>query len=187
MHGNCRRCGKEISTDSVYCEYCGIVVSDEKDTEPTEEKKSKNSLGFLTWWIVNDEKIKYQANNYYKLKLGSYRTISALCLVFAAALTSLFVLFGSLPTSTYVDAALFLFLAIFVYLGHRWALVTTMILWTFEKGYAAYEAMIDTKSSQVVMQIFWWAFFMNYFYKAFKVEQLRKRMFAEITSNTAKT
>lgn len=177
----CKRCGNLISSGDQYCEYCGISTVDEAEPIPEEKTNKSSFLGDLFWWKVNEDNIKYQANNYYNLKWSSYRAISALCLVFSSLLTFVFIVLKSYPSSSYVDISVFLFLAFFMYFGHRWALITSMFLWTLEKGYSIYDVMRASKGAyQIYMAIFFWALFMNYFYKAYRVERLRKQIFAKI-------
>ncbi len=49
------------------------------------------------------------------------------------AITSAFVFFGSFDLTSFVDVAAFGILALFIYLGHRWAIIGAMLLWTVEK------------------------------------------------------
>lgn len=173
----CRRCGKPASAESKYCEYCGIALASE-GPPPQTDPKYKGFWNFLMWWKVNEARIEYQANNYYGLRFGSYRAISAILFVLTAVLTTGMLLYSADSSYTYYDVAMYLILAAFIYFGHRWAMIVAMLVWTFAKGYAVYEALSGghPRPWNIFMQVVFWAIYMHYFYRALRVEYVRNRM-----------
>jgi hypothetical protein len=103
----------------------------------------------------------------------------------AIVATVAFIYFGMMNQTAYVDAGIAAVLAVFVYLGHRWAMIAAMVWWTIEKGYLLYDrvsANPGSAASAVVGQVIWWAIFMHFFYLAFRVErEKRKRAKAAAT------
>lgn len=143
-----------------------------------ETKKTKSSWS----WKIDEDDLKNQVENYYKLKItGSYRGISVLIVV---ALLGLSLLLGFLGVYASVDEILYgliIYVPIlfFVYKGHRWAIVALMILWTFEKGYQLIEV-------GGIMPLIWWAIIMPYFYKALRVENERRKLSANPSVNSSR-
>ena len=69
-----------------------------------------------------------------------------------------------------------LVLGTFILFGHRWAIVTTMLVWTYEKGYMIFTNPSKTRvKAALIGQIIWWAFYMRTFYLALRIENERKR------------
>ena len=68
----------------------------------------------------------------------------------------------------------------FTYKGHRWAIVTLLVLWTFEKAYTVYLSI--QAGDNPIASIIWWLIIAPYIYKAFKVENERRK---SVTSNTS--
>ena len=135
-------------------------------------------MSWLFWWKIDQAEIDRQVEGYKTLGFfKSARKLSVLCLAFSMILTGVFVYFGLFDTLALIDAGVFGFLALFIYLGHRWAMIGTMVLWTFEKGMG----LIDMTSALhpnvvAISQVAFWVVFMHAFYLAFKVEQQRKRI-----------
>lgn len=132
-------------------------------------------------WKVSEEDMKNQVENYNNLKVTqSYRGIAAILIVASMILTVLLAKFGAIPYDGIYSAIIYLPLAFFIYKGHRWAIVVTMILWTLEKGIQVYDAI--NNSSGIIGPIIFWSIFMHYFYNALKVEIARKKA-APVKSN----
>lgn len=148
-------------------------------TEPI--KKKNSTWSWLLWWQIDQEELNAQVLNYKDLGIfKSARGQSALCLLLSIAITSAFVLFKAASVDAVGDAALMAILALFIYLGHRWAMISAMVLWTLEKGlyFAVYLNAVSNGTNggaTGVMQIFWWCLYMHAFYFAFRIEQLRKQ------------
>ena len=124
-------------------------------------------------WKISDEDMKTQVENYDNLKITqSYRGISALLILGSMILTVLLVKFGIVDYSAVYGSIVYLPIAFFVWKGHRWALISIMILWTFEKGYQLYAS----GGVAPIIPIIWWAIFMGYFVNAFKVELARRKL-----------
>lgn len=129
------------------------------------EKKVRGN--FLVFWKINPDKLNQQVEQYNSLKIyRSARGISSLWLVFSAVVSALLIIGHKIPVNSVADVALFLIFGIFIYLGHRWAMIGGMIFWTIEKLYA-----VMTMPAYFVMQLVWWGLYLHYFYYAYKVEQ----------------
>lgn len=142
------------------------------------ESKSRTSEWVL-WWHIDPSELDEQIAAYGTLSIfKSARGISTLCLSFSAALTIAFVAFRVVPASAYADVLLFFFLALFIYLGHRWAMIAAMLLWTAEKAIIAVSGLgsIHPNGGMLIGQFFWWTAYMHPFYLSFRVEQKRKAL-----------
>lgn len=133
---------------------------------------------WLLWWLIDPTELSHQVDEYGRLNIfKSIRGQAALCLLLSVSLTIVFVLFRMVDSSAYVDAVILAVLAIFVYLGHRWAMIGAMILWTLEKGFllaGSFESHSTTITGHPIVQIVWWALYMHAFYFALRVEQKRR-------------
>jgi hypothetical protein len=111
---------------------------------------------------------------------------SVVALMFAAMVTALFIFVGWADSFAYVDVAMFLLLAFFIGLGHRWAMMAAMILWTFEMGDRVFETFANHQSTgRVVSGLIFWCLFMHAFYFSFRIEQERKKRAAAEASRPA--
>jgi len=140
---------------------------------PGRPKPARNaSLDWLLWWRIDPDELARQVREYKTLKLWqSMRGISLLCLTLSAAITAVFALLNSIDASSFVDVGLMLAFGIGIFLGHRWAMIAAMLLWTFEKVFG----LISSGGGGAVMQIIWWAAYMHAFFFAFRVEQTRRK------------
>ncbi|MCK4524852.1 MAG: zinc ribbon domain-containing protein [Candidatus Andersenbacteria bacterium] len=133
-----------------------------------ETKKSKSSW----FWKIDKEDLKNQVENYDKLKITqSYRGVSVLIVVVLLGLSLLLGFFGVYANieETLYGLIIYVPILIFVYRGHRWAIIALMILWTFEKWYQ----LIEVGS---IMPLIWWIIIIPYFYKALKIENERRKL-----------
>jgi hypothetical protein len=62
-----------------------------------------------------------------------------------------------------------------MYRGQRWAFVAAMMLWTLEKGMLLFGGLA---SSAPIVQVIWWAIYMNAFVLGFRVERARRNAVA---------
>ncbi len=144
-------------------------------------KKASFDFSWIFWWQINADELKKQVHEYKTLKFSqSMRGISAILLWISVAATAAFVLFLGMDQSAFIDTAIFLVLSFFVAKGHRWALIASMLLWTFEKVYSLYTQIqlagaTDSGAAFIVPTIIWWTVYMHAFYLAFKVEQARRK------------
>lgn len=172
----CQNCGVQSDNSQKFCGGCGVELNNQKPTK-TEVKEykeksntKKKSSHYLLWWQIDESELQEQVSKYEKLTITkSARGAGVLCLLFSATLTTLMILFLNWDPGAYFDVALFLFLAIFMYKGHKWSMIAAMLLWTAEKGYM----LLDSSQSHVnpIVSIIWWAIFMHYFWLAYKVEK----------------
>jgi len=133
-----------------------------------EEKKEQKS----SWsWKISGDELKKQIDNYGTLKITkSYRGISFLIIFVILALSVILAIFGVGDTSTILySLIIYVPVLIFVYKGHRWAIIAMMVLWTLEKGVMLYDG-------GGIMQIIWWLIVMPFFWKALQVENERKKI-----------
>jgi hypothetical protein len=72
----------------------------------------------------------------------------------------------------YAEVAIWSTVGILMYFGLRWAFILGMILWTFEKA----SMLLAGGSAAPIVQIIWWAIYLNAFFLAFKVESRRAAM-----------
>jgi hypothetical protein len=140
-------------------------------------KGSRASSGnWLLWWRIGAGELRDQVKNYDKLKIyQSARGISLLLFVGAAALTVLFTELINHNRLSYIDAACFVFLGIFIYLGHRWAMMAGMVLWTLEKALQLAAMVMTRRFANPVTALLFWALFMHAMFLAYRVEQERRK------------
>lgn len=126
---------------------------------------------------ISQETLKKQIEGYDSLGIfHSARKISSLLLLLSATITILLIVFLGVDVTAYLDVAILIILAIFVYNGYKWAIVAAMILWTYEKGYQIFETLYNSGSgTNVIVPIIWWIVFMREFWLAYRVEVERKR------------
>ena len=132
-----------------------------------------NLLDWLLWWRLDKDKVEWQAKNYAQLEfLDSSKALSLVLIVASAALSAIGLLRADAPTATVAAAyvALFVILGVFVYAGHRWAMVAAMVLWTLEKG-----LQFIAQPLSIFIGIFWWAIVTHAIYGALAVENLRRK------------
>ena len=97
---------------------------------------NKNRWGWILWWQIDPADLERQVAEYDSLGFfHSMRGLSVICLSLSVALTVTLIGFGALGlgASAFIDAAIMAILALFIYLGHRWASLAAMIIWTTEK------------------------------------------------------
>jgi len=143
-----------------------------------EEKKRnrKRAFEWVLWWKINPAELDDQVARYDTMGfIHSARGMSVACLLFSIVVTSAFVYFHISDPASLIDAAMFAILALFISLGHRWAMIAAMLLWTLEKGSVIVEG-VSGAHTNVVVQIIWWCIYMHAFYLTFRVEQKRKSL-----------
>ena len=147
-------------------------------TTQTVSQPAKRRSNWLLWWKIDPAELQQQVGEYYAHRWTRARHVAAYCLLFSAAVTTLFINVGSMDSNAYLDAAIALFLAACVFRGQRWAMVAAMLLWTFEKGFGIIDLTEANppKGGLVVTQLIWWATFMHAFWVAFRVEQERQKI-----------
>ncbi|OGZ67353.1 MAG: hypothetical protein A3D35_01700 [Candidatus Staskawiczbacteria bacterium RIFCSPHIGHO2_02_FULL_34_9] len=122
-------------------------------------------------WTISREELRNQVENYQDLKITkSYKRISVLIVSILLGFSIILALFGVYANIQDILYSLIIYIPIliFVYRGHRWAIITLIILWTVEKGY---QLMLVGNIAPII----WWIIVMPYFYKALQVENERKR------------
>ena len=143
-----------------------------------EQEKTKKKSSWS--WTIDESDLKTQVENYETLKITeSYRGISVLIVLALLAFSFILSFLGVYADIETMIWGLVLYLPIlfFVYKGHRWAIISLIILWTFEKGYALYE-VVESGSGSPIMAIFWWLIIMPYFWKALRGENEKRKVLA---------
>lgn len=95
----------------------------------------KRSQHWLLWWMVDPDELVSQVDGYRSPNpLKTARGVGAVCLLLSVAITLAFVAFHLSPVSAVLDASVSLLLAVFIFLGHRWAMLAAMGWWRLEKA-----------------------------------------------------
>lgn len=153
----------------------------EEKIEKNKEKNQKQAENFfigLFKWKMDGEELKNQVENYATLGFfKSARKVATALMIFSAIITLIFMMAGWFPSEIWVDIVLILILALFVYKGKKWAMIVTMIYWTFSKGFQLVSSFSaeDYSFNNVIMSVIWWAIFMGAFWQAYQVEGKRKK------------
>jgi len=133
----------------------------------TDKKKKFSSFN----WRIDKEDLDYQIKNYDTLKIyQSYRGIAVLLYVLFLVV-SLFLVFFDIFVLEDILYSLVIYVPIlfFVYKGHRWAIITLMILFTIERAYFLI-------SGGGIMSIVWWILIIPYFYRVLVLENRRRKI-----------
>ena len=150
----------------------------------TDESPKTSRWSWLLWWQIDQAKLEKQVTQYDTLEIReSMRGISVLCIAAIVALDVCFIAFGQTGSTyaadLYAPPVAMTVLAVFIYLGHRWAMLGAMIVWTAGKFFSVAMGVGNTHGQgQLVLQIVWWCIFMHPFYFAFRVEQDRRALAA---------
>lgn len=135
----------------------------DKDKNKTKEEGDKIEFG-------------KQVENYDTLNIFQ-SSRGQVVLVFAGLLLLTFILsFFEIANLTDLLWSLVVYIPIlfFVYEGHRWAMISLMVLWVIEKGYTAYTAI--ESGGSVIGSLIWLFIGLSVIYKALKVENERKKI-----------
>lgn len=164
---------------------------DEKD-----QKKGKSFfsglewLSWVAWWKLDPTELAEQADKYNSLGFfKSFRGISCLLIVLSIVITSVFSFLGWTPADYLYDLVLYIPLLFLMYRGWKWSFIAAMVLWTLEKGISLFDMQMNHPSGApaLIINLFWWAFYMKFFYGAFVVENTRKRFDPSINSPKPET
>ncbi len=141
-------------------------------------KPETNSFSRFLWWKYSQENLHKQVNKYSTLSLiKSYRKVAGLLMFVPIALFALMGALGLVEGIWWTPIVAYLPLVIFVYRGHRWAIVVSMIFITFDRVYELFllvsEATSLTFLSRAIFILLIWSIFMFYLIGAYKVENLR--------------
>ena len=146
-----------------------------------EGKLKRTSVYWLLWWLIDQAQLERQVAQYDSLRFfSSIRGQAVFCFLFVIALTAVLVSFGMTPPSALLDAGLMAVLAAFIYLGHRWAMIAAMVLWTADKAFSFVDLLHSpgNPAARAAIQVIWWCIYMHAFYFAFRVEQERGKLAA---------
>ena len=144
----------------------------------TEEAPKRTRSSFFLWWQIDQDELTKQATEYATLPFSkSVRAGAVLCLVISMVITSVMVFFRLLGVDywSFVDVGLMAVLALFIGLGHRWAMIVAMIYWTISKVMTIVDGVQSGLGAAIVTQLIWWAIYMHVFWFAFRVEQERRK------------
>ena len=152
-----------------------------KQKEELKNISSTNDTSSGSWkWSFTDQQLQNQVANYNNLPLNqSARGVATLLILFAIGLTLVLNLFNIVDNADLIGSLIiYLPLAFFIYKGHRWAMIGAMVMWTIDKAYQMYTMTQSSTHGSPVLIILWWLWFMSAFYKAYQVEQERRKGFA---------
>jgi hypothetical protein len=136
----------------------------------TEEHSQRIRYHWIFWWKIEPDELQRQVREYDSLGMvKSARGLSAALLALSAIVTTIFVCVGWTEVWSLVDAILFLSLGAFIFRGHRWAMISAMVLWTLEKASGLYG-----KPQYAIMSVIWWTVYMQAFYLAYRVENAKR-------------
>src|SRR5579864_2533681 len=139
-------------------------------------KKKNTSGNWLLWWQIDPAELEPQVEKYDQLNIHqSARGIALLLFVASAVLTALVIELSSHDRWGYLDAGVFLGLGAFIYFGHRWAMILSMILWTGEKAMQLVSMFQTGHFANPIGILIFWGVFMHAMYLAFRVEQSRRQ------------
>jgi len=148
-----------------------------------ETEKKKKTSGWS--WKLSPDELREQVEEYKTLKLTqSYRGISILLLSALLLLGFILSYFGQYTSmeDMFLSLIIYIPIFIFVYKGHRWAIIALLILWTIEKGYTLYLA---TESGGFILSsVIWWLIVTPYIYKALLVENARLKITSDPSTDT---
>ncbi len=144
-----------------------------------ETKKKKSGFHWLAWWQIDPEELVKQIDGYNTLKFyQTARGMSVLCFLFTLIITGGMIYFSqnSEIDNFIIDMILIAILMFFMGIGQRWAMIASMIYWTFTKGFLILNPdQFDAGAHSIpFVQIIWWTIYMHVFWLAFRVEQGRK-------------
>jgi len=149
----------------------------DQETVPPEAPKKKKGNHWLLWWKIEPEELQKNIVEYDTLKIyQSARGISFLFLLLSGTANIIFVCVGYKDAWTLGDAILLLGLAVFIYRGHRWAMLSAMVFWTLEKAFQVYnlaDMPAGNSGGYLILTLSWWAVYMHAIYFAFIVEKRR--------------
>jgi hypothetical protein len=152
-------------------------MSDSAAVPDTKRPRGKSRWHWLLWWQIDQAELARQVAEYDGLGfLASARKLSVLLLMLSSVANLILIAAGISDKWTYLDITLFTSLAIFIFFGHRWAMISAMVLWTIEKGDSIYDITQSSAPNGVsLVPVIFWAVFMHAFYLAFRVETQRSR------------
>ena len=137
--------------------------------------KARRPFAWVLWWIIDPDEMDRQVTRYSRLTVMQSIRGQSLLLLLTTLLTTTAIEFFTHDRMGYLDAAILLILGVFIYFGHRWAMILAMIFWTFEKLFQLYGMFQSGSAAGVVPVLIWWTVYMHAFYFAFRVEMQRRK------------
>ena len=120
--------------------------------------------------VSEEEELRNQVENYNSLNITkSARGLAAIVIGIFSAITIGLYYLDVVPAENLFSLVLYLLLAIFIYKGHRWAIIAVMVMWTFDKGYQLYIGQGG------IGLFFWWLQLMSPLASALGVENARRK------------
>ncbi|MFZ2038623.1 MAG: zinc ribbon domain-containing protein [Minisyncoccia bacterium] len=123
------------------------------------------------------EELKRQVENYYTLGITQSARGQVILVFGSLYILSIILSFFDIVSLSDLMWSLIIYIPIliFVYKGHKWAMITLMILWVIEKVYTAY-LTVENQSGSVWGSIFWLIIGISVIVKALKVENTRQKI-----------
>ena len=136
-------------------------------------------------WKIDEDDLKKQIDGYDTLKVTETYRGSAVLLVGGLLTLSLVLAYFGIFTSledVLFSLVLYIPLLFFVYKGHKWAIITLLILWTIEKVFTLIYSVQEGYSP--IGSIIWFLAVAPIIYKAYVVERERTKVYEPIVSNS---
>jgi len=154
----------------------------EQETKNQEPKKGKeykwDIFTDLFRWNMDEKQLRYQIENYNTAgSFSASRKVATVVMIFLVMLNLILVIVDWSSPGILIDVILMLGLAFFVYKGSKWAMIITMIYWTFSKGFQVINAFSSAEvvtAGSILIPIVFWAIFMAVFWQAYQVERARR-------------
>lgn len=176
----CPKCKTVNSDNAQACQICGhpfteAAIKKEEVKKQSELKQKKSNV----WsWRTSDEEFNNQIENYKSLKFGkSFRSIAVIIAALFLFLSFFYEMiypdpelsFAGIIISNIIIWIILSPILIFIYLGHRWAMITFLVLFSLDR-------LLSLLISANIEVVFWWAIMIVYYYKAIKVENERRKL-----------
>jgi hypothetical protein len=132
----------------------------------------------------NPEELKHEVENYATIKFSQSARGQVIFFFCFILLLSIVLSFFGLAILSDILLSLVVYIPIlyFVFRGHRWAIISLMALWSFEKFVTANTA-IQT-GGNVISSVIWWTIGISFLYRALEVENIRRKSKPEVLAPT---
>jgi len=139
----------------------------------------ENKKQSLLSWRISKEELDKQVNQYFQLKSHqSFRGISTLILSFGLLVSTIISVFLSIPSIDILfGVAIGAILIYFVYNGHRWAMVASILYFTANVLMSSFNRIINgtfSTTSLILIGIVWLVV-TGYLIKAIRIENYRTK------------
>jgi hypothetical protein len=125
---------------------------------------------------ISKEELERQVSGYNNFKITqSYRGILVITFVGLIILSLTIAYFNNTFVTAIFVSIVYLILLFFIYKGHRWAIISLIILWTADKFIQIYNQVI-TEGGFIFPILFWWLAVAILLSKALSVENEKRKI-----------